>query len=258
MKNNISKQEKCHFNNVLEETVREGARRVLQQAIEQEVHEYIEMFKDQKTDDNKKLVIRNGSLPERYIQTGIGPIKVRQSRVRDNREGHSFTSAILPKYARRTPSIENVIPTLYLKGVSTGDFTEALEALLGDQAKGLSATNICRLKEVWQEEFREWLKRDLSEKHYVYIWADGIHFNIRLSDDRPCVLVLIGALPSGKKEIIAIQDGEKESTIAWKDLLLSLKRKGLSIAPTLAIGDGALGFWKALEEVFPVTKHQRC
>lgn len=262
MKNDSLFNENCHtsnsFNNALEETLREGARKLLQQAIEKEVDEYLEMTKHIKQPDNTRSVVRNGYLPQRSIQTGIGSLEVRQPRVRDRREDQRFTSAILPKYARKTPSIEAVIPTLYLKGISSGDFSEALEALLGPNAKGLSPTTICRLKDEWKSEFRDWCERDLSNKHYVYIWADGIYFNVRLTDDRPCVLVLLGALPSGKKEVIAIQDGDRESTISWKELLLSLKRRGHSIAPSLAIGDGALGFWKALEEVFPSTRQQRC
>lgn len=247
-----------NFENALEQVLREGARKLLQQAIESEVTEYIEMFKSCRDENNKRAVIRNGYLPGREIQTGIGPIQVKQPRVRDKREGIRFTSSILPRYARRTPSVDSVIPTLYLKGLSTSDFTEALESLLGENAKGLSPTNICRLKEAWQEEYIGWNKRDLSGKKYIYVWADGIYFNVRLSDDRPCVLVLIGALPCGKKEIIAIQDGERESALSWKELLLDIKRRGLIDQPSLAIGDGALGFWKALEEVFPSTRQQRC
>lgn len=246
------------FNNALEETLREGARKLLQQAIEYEVDEYIELFKESKGNDNKRFVIRNGYLPQRAVQTGIGPIDVKQPRVRDKRNGHSFSSIILPKYARKTPSIETVIPTLYLKGISTSDFADALEAILGENAKGLSASTICRLKESWLQEFKDWGQRDLSEKHYVYMWADGIYFNVRLTDDRPCILVLIGALACGKKEIISIHDGERESALSWKEALLSIKRRGLSKTPLLGIGDGSLGFWKALEEVFPETKHQRC
>ncbi len=262
MGNDALIQDKNHpsnsFKNALEETLREGARKLLQQAIEYEVDEYIELFKESKGSDNKRFVIRNGYLPQRAVQTGIGPIDVKQPRVRDKRNGHSFSSIILPKYARKTPSIETVIPTLYLKGISTSDFTEALEAILGENAKGLSASTICRLKESWLQEFNDWGQRDLSEKHYVYVWADGIYFNVRLTDDRPCVLVLIGALACGKKEIISIHDGERESALSWKEALLSVKRRGLSKTPLLGIGDGSLGFWKALEEVFPETKHQRC
>ena len=262
MKNYINKQENNHhsnaFNNVFEETLREGARHLLQLALENEIDIYMERLKDIKGHDNKRMVIRNGYLPKRSIQTGIGPIDIKQPRVRDRREGHRFTSAILPKYARKAPSIESVIPTLYLKGISSGDFSEALESLLGEDAKGLSPNTICRLKDVWKQEYKEWSERDLSNKHYVYIWADGIHFNVRLTDDRPCVLVLIGALSTGEKEIIGILDGHRESSLSWKELLLYLKRRGLSIAPSLAIGDGALGFWNALEEVFPGTRQQRC
>jgi transposase-like protein len=262
MKENIISQEKNHpsnvFNNALEETLREGARKLLQQAIECEVDEYIKMFNRQRGDDHKKSIVRNGYLPQRALQTGIGPIGVRQARVRDKTGNSKFTSAILPKYIRKTRSIETVIPALYLKGISTSDFSEALEALLGSNAKGLSPSVICRLKETWKEEFKTWNSRELSGKQYVYIWADGIYFNVRLTDDRPCVLVLIGALPSGKKEVIAIQDGQRESALSWRELLLSLSRRGLEMAPSLAVGDGALGFWKALEEVYPSTKQQRC
>ncbi len=262
MKNDNIIQENNHpsnaFNNALEETLREGARRLLQQAIENEVKEYIENNQLLKLKDNRRSVIRNGYLPERSIQTGIGPVTIKQPRVRDKREGSNFTSALLPKYARKAPSIESVIPTLYLKGISSNDFSEALEAILGINAKGLSSSTVCRLKEIWLEEYGDWNERDLSDKHYVYIWVDGIYFNVRLTDDRPCVLVMIGALPSGKKEIIAIQDGDRESYLSWKELLLKLKRRGLSKAPSLATGDGALGFWKALEEVFSSTKQQRC
>jgi len=262
MNKNILTQDKNHpsnsFNGVLEDALREGARRLLQQAIEDEVEEYINKHLSLKENDNKRAVIRNGYLPERSIMTGIGSIPVQQPRIRDKREGFRFTSALLPKYARKAPSVEAVIPALYLRGISTNDFSEALEALLGKNAEGLSPSTICRLKEIWKQEYKEWIARDLSDKHYVYMWADGIHFNVRLTDDRPCVLVLIGALPSGKKEIIGILDGHRESTLSWKDLLLHLKRRGLAISPSLAIGDGALGFWKALEEVFPETRQQRC
>jgi putative transposase len=244
--------------NILEDTLREGAQKLLQYTIECEVEEYIEMLKKQRTEDHKRRFIRNGYLPKRTLQTGIGPIEIRQARIRDRQGTCKFTSSILPKYARKTPSIDAVISTLYLKGISTNDFPEALKALLGENAKGLSPSVICRLKECWKEEYNKWNERDLSEKHYVYLWADGIYFNVRLTDDRPCVLVLIGALASGKKEVIAIQDGERESTLSWKDLLLHLSRRGLKIPPKLAVGDGSLGFWKALAEIYSGTKQQRC
>jgi len=251
-------QDSNTFHSSLEEILRTGARKLLQQAIEYEVHEYIETHKSLKDDNGRKLIIRNGYLPERSIQTGIGALSVKQPRVRDKREGVSFSSAILPKYMRKTPSVEAVISTLYLKGVSTGNFQEALEAILGKNAKGLSPTNITRLKQEWETDYNKWKSRDLSGKHYVYVWADGIYFNVRLSKDRPCLLVIIGALPDGKKELVGIYDGQRESKISWKELLINLREKGLTIAPSLAIGDGALGFWAALREVFPETKEQRC
>lgn len=241
----------------LEEILREGARKLLQQAIENEVKEYLASCKTELCNSSSSLVVRNGYLPERNIQTGLGQILIRQPRVR-HKDGGKFTSAILPPYLRRTPSINAIIPALYLKGISTMDFPAALEAILGENAKGLSPTNIVRLKETWTSEYETWLKRDLSEKKYVYIWADGIYFNVRLEDQRPCVLVIIGALENGQKELLAIHDGQRESKLSWKEVLQNLKFRGLITAPKLAIGDGALGFWSALEEEFPSTRHQRC
>lgn len=238
----------------LEEILREGARKLLQQAIENEVKEHLELYKGQRDENNRRAVKRNGYLPERQIQTGLGSIAIEQPRIR----GCAFSSAILPKYMRRTPSIEALVPTLYLKGISTGNMQEALEAILGKGATGLSATNVVRLKEIWEKEYDEWNKRDLSLKRYVYIWADGIYFNIRLSEERPCLLVLLGATLEGTKELIAIHDGIRESTISWREVLQDLKRRGLSQSPLLGIGDGALGFWAALEEEFPACRHQRC
>lgn len=246
------------FKNSLEEVLREGARRLLSQAIENEVQEYIDQFKDLKTEENKRVVTRNGYLPERFIQTGLGEVLVKQPRVRDCRKEKKFTSHILPPYLRRTSSLDALIPALYLKGVSTGDFAEALDALLGENAKGLSPTNIVRLKEGWEKDFKEWQGRDLTGKHYVYFWVDGIYFNIRLDKDRPCLLVIIGALDNGKKELVAIHDGVRESKLSWKEVLQDLKKRGLTISPKLAIGDGALGFWSALEEEYPQARHQRC
>lgn len=262
MKENLILEDKnrpsSEFKNSLEEVLREGARRLLSQAIENEVKEYIEQLKGLKTEENKSVVTRNGYLPERFIQTGLGEILVKQPRVRDKRKGQKFTSHILPPYLRRTSSLDALIPALYLKGVSTGDFGEALEALLGENAKGLSATNIVRLKEGWEKDFKEWQGRDLSKKQYVYFWVDGIYFNIRLSEDRPCLLVIIGALDDGKKELVAIHDGVRESKLSWKEVLQDLKRRGLILPPKLAIGDGALGFWAALEEEFAQVRQQRC
>lgn len=242
------------FKTDLEEILREGARKLLQQAIDNEVNEYIEHFKNKRDDAGRRIVKRNGYLPQRQIQTGIGSVNIEQPRVR----GTSFSSAILPKYMRRVPSLEALLPSLYLKGVSTGDMQEALEAILGKNAKGLSSTNIVRLKEIWEKEYTEWNSRDLSLKQYVYVWADGIYFNVRLSEDRPCLLVLLGATVDGKKELVAIHDGIRESKISWKEVLQDLKKRGLKQSPLLGIGDGALGFWAALEEEFPSCRHQRC
>lgn len=247
-----------HFSRALEQTLKEGARRLLQQAIENEVEEFIDAFRESRTKDGRRSVIRNGYLPERSVQTGIGPIPLKQPRVRDKERKIAFTSAILPPYMRRTPSVESVVSALYLKGVSTNSFNEALEALLGEEARGLSPTNIVRLKGDWEMEYKEWGKRNLSGKHYVYVWADGIYFNVRLTEDRPCLLVIIGALSDGNKEIVGIYDGHRESKISWAEALSDLKGRGMSLPPSLAIGDGALGFWAALEEVFPETKTQRC
>lgn len=244
------------FDSILEQIVREGARKVLQQALENEVEELLERFNTFRGEGSR--VIRNGYLPEREIQTGIGPLSIKQPRVRDKRGLCKFNSSILPPYVRRAPSVEAVIPLLYLKGISTGDMSEALESLLGKQARGLSPANVARLKQVWETEFSDWNKRDLSGKRYIYLWVDGIYFNVRLQEDRPCVLVMIGAQADGTKELIAIHDGHRESKSSWMEALLDLKRRGLPYAPMLAIGDGALGFWAALEEVYPGTRQQRC
>jgi len=242
----------------LDRLVREGARRMLQEAIEMEVAEYIEAHKALRDETGRRLVVRNGHMPEREVQTGAGPLPVKKPRVDDRREGQRFTSRILPPYLRRSPTIDALIPALYLKGVSTGQVSEALEAILGEGAKGLSATNITRLKESWQEEYHEWTERPLKKKRYVYLWADAIYFNVRLTHERPCMLVIIGTLEDGRKELVGLLDGERESKISWKELLLDLKARGLEEAPKLAVGDGGLGFWPALREVFPATHEQRC
>jgi len=244
--------------NHLETLLQEGARRLLQQAIGHEVDEYIASHAHVQDERGHRMVVRNGSLPERKLVTGIGPVAVKQPRVHDRREDQEFSSRILPKYMRRVPSVDALIPALYLRGISTGDFTDALEAILGPQAGGLSATNIVRLKEGWGEEYREWTQRDLSLKHYVYLWADGIYFNVRLSADRPCILVLMGATADGSKELVAVHDGERESELSWREVLGDLKRRGLNRGPELAVGDGALGFWSALEKLWPSTRQQRC
>lgn len=247
---------------VLTEVIRQGAKQLLSQAIEAEVVEWIERHREHQDAQGRQQVVRNGFLPPRTILTGIGPVDVKQPRVHDRRpkeEAEKFSSQILPPYLRKTKSLEELIPWLYLKGISTGDFNEALAALLGPQAQGLSATTVTRLKAVWQGEYQAWGKRSLQGKHYVYVWADGVHFNIRLGEkERLCILVLLGATADGTKELIAIQEGYRESEQSWKTLLLDCKERGLEIAPELATADGALGFWKALPKVWPTTRGQRC
>jgi putative transposase len=246
---------------VLGEILRAGAQRMLAQAIEVEVAEWIESHNSLTDAEGRRQVVRNGYLPKRTITTGLGPIEVRQPRVHDRRpanETEPFSSKILPPYLRKTKSVEELIPWLYLKGISTGDFSEALTALLGPDAPGLSATTVTRLKQGWEDECAAWSRRSLAGKEYVYIWADGVHFNIRLEEDRQCILVLMGATADGRKELIAISDGFRESEQSWKELLLDVKARGLTSAPKLAIGDGALGFWKALKQVFTTTREQRC
>jgi putative transposase len=247
---------------VIDDILRDGARRALQAAIEREVDEYVERNKPHVDDQGHRLVVRNGHHPARKILSGNGPIEVRQPRVNDKRideQGNRFrfTSQILPPYLRKTRAMEELVPWLYLKGISTSDFPEAL-ACLGHDGSGLSPTTVVRLKEVWQGEYENFSRRSLQGKRYVYVWADGIYFNIRLSDDRPCVLVLMGALEDGTKELIAMVDGQRESEQSWLELLLDARGRGLIDAPKLATGDGALGFWKALRQVYPSTRHQRC
>ena len=236
----------------------EGARKMLQQAIEHEVADYIEEHREKRDEEGHRLVVRNGRLPERNILTGMGPLRVNQPRVHDRRPGGKFTSSLLPPYLRRTRSLDALIPALYLRGISTGDFTEALSEILGPNAPGLSATNVVRLKEGWQKDFETWQRRDLTGKRYVYMWADAIYFNVRLSEERPCILVIMGSLDDGTKELVAVCDGQRESKLSWAAVLSDLKRRGLQKAPEVAIGDGALGFWAALQEEFPRTREQRC
>jgi len=250
------------FADPLTEVLRNGARALLVQAVEAEVAAFLGQHADKQTADGRRRLVRHGRLPERAIMTGIGPVTVRAPRVRDRtgagEERIRFTSAILPPYARRSRSLEVLIPILYLKGISTGDFEEALAALLGKDAGGLSASTIARLKDAWADEHTRWRDRDLSAKRYVYFWVDGIHVQARLEDDAQCLLVIIGATPEGKKELVGLVDGVRESAQSWKELLLDLKRRGLAIGPELAVADGALGFWKALAEVWPKTREQRC
>jgi putative transposase len=252
------------FDDQLTEILRQGARTLLAQAVEAEVAGFLAKHAGLKTEDGRQRVVRHGHLPEREVMTGIGPVAVRQPRVRDrevaadNPSRIRFTPAILPPYMRRSKSIETLLPILYLKGISTGDFSEALAALLGKDAPGLSPTAIARLKEGWLDDYEAWHKRDLSAKRYVYVWADGIYLQARLEDEKQCILVLIGATPEGRKELIGFTDGTRESAQDWRELLLDLKRRGLDVRPELAIADGALGFWKAAGEIWPTTREQRC
>ena len=248
---------------VLTDLLRNGAQKMLAVAIDDEVEAYIAEYAHQRDADGRRLVVRNGYATEREIQTGLGAITVKQPRVNDRRvddDGNHmrFTSKILPPYLRRTKRIEELIPWLYLRGISTGDFGQALAALLGPNAPGLSASTVVRLKQVWQQDYEAWNKRSLADRRYVYWWVDGIYFNIRLEEDRQCILVVMGATESGKKELIAIQDGFRESEQSWTELLLALKARGLQGGPQLAVGDGALGFWKALRKVYGATREQRC
>ena len=242
----------------LDGLIREGARKMLQSALENEVVEYIERMKSRRTEEGLREIVRNGHSPERDIISGAGRLRIKQPRVRDRKAGSRFTSRILPPFMRRVPSVDALIPVLYLKGISTGDFSEALEAILGPHAAGLSATNIVRLKEGWKTEYEAWATRDLSNTRYVYWWADGIYFNVRLDSERPCLLVLLGALEDGTKELVAVWDGIRESKASWLEVLRDLKARGLAEAPKLAVGDGALGFWAALEEEFSKVREQRC
>lgn len=242
----------------LDGILREGARRMLQAAVETEVREYIAQHSQLRDEVGRKAVVRNGHLPERELLTGVGALTIKQPRVRDRRAGQRFTSQILPPFMRRVPSIDALIPALYLKGISTGDFSEALDAILGENAAGLSATNIVRLKEGWQRDYEAWSQRSLEGKRYVYLWADGVYFNVRLEKDRPCMLVLMGALEDGTKELVAVWDGRRESKESWLEVMRDLKARGLVEAPKLAVGDGALGFWASLEEIFPKMRPQRC
>jgi transposase-like protein len=257
----LEKQVKEESKSVLEMIIREGACRMLQAAIENEIAEYIERFKDERDLRDRRLVVRNGSLPEREIVTGIGPLRVKQPRIYDKREGKAFTSNILPRYMRRVPSIDALVPVLYLKGISTGDFSKALESILGKNASGLSATNIVRLKKLWEQDYQDWTGRDLSHKRYIYFWADGIYFNVRLEDaenKKQCILVIMGTLENGKKELVSVLDGYRESKQSWQEMMRDLKQRGLKEGPRLAVGDGGLGFWAALAEEFPETIEQRC
>ena len=247
----------------LTDLAREGARRMLATVLIAEADAFVALWKAVKLADGRDRVVRHGHGPERAIQTGVGPVAVRRAKVRDRgkvgaAEKIRFTSSILPKWARRTRSLDALLPILYLRGISTGDFQEALAALLGKDAPNLSSAVITRLTAEWQADYEAWQKRDLSARRYVYVWADGVYLQARMEAAAECMLVLIGATPEGKKELVGFQTGVRESAQSWRELLVDIKRRGLEIAPDLAVGDGALGFWKAIEEVFPGTRHQRC
>ena len=242
----------------LTDVLRHGAHQLLAQAIETEVAEFLARHRDTRDETGRRRIVRNGYLPPRTIQTGIGAVPVKAPRVRDRAGEIRFTSSILPPYLRRTKTLEALLPWLYLKGISTGEFGEALTALLGHDAPGLSAGTISRLKAAWQQEHARWERRDLGRKHYVYLWVDGIHFGVRLEAANQCILVVIGATAEGKKELLALTDGFRESEESWTEVLLDVKRRGLTLDPQLAIGDGALGFWKALPQVYGATRTQRC
>jgi transposase-like protein len=247
----------------LTDILRAGARKLLAQAIEMEAEAYLASMRELKLADGRERLVRHGHGPERLIQTGIGPVEVSRVKIRDRgatseADRIRFTSAILPKWARRTKSLDALLPILYLRGLSTGDFQEALAALLGKDAPNLSPSVISRLTADWQAEYERWQSRDLSARRYVYVWADGVYLQARMEDHAECMLVLIGATPEGRKELVGFQVGVRESAQSWRELLIEVKRRGLTIAPEMAVGDGALGFWKALDEIFPGTKHQRC
>jgi len=248
----------------IREIAREGARRLLQAALESEIDSHINANGHLLDEQGYHTVVRNGHAPERTILSAVGPVRVRRPRLDERKASERdanhrrFTSGVLPRFLRRTPSVEGVVATLYLKGISTNDFDAAVRAIYGEQAGSLSASTVSRLKEAWYEEYSKWRKRSLSAKEYAYLWADGVYFNARIEGERSCILVIIGAKYNGEKELLAIAAGYRESEESWKELLLELKDRGMSVDPKLAIADGALGFWKALPKVFATTKAQRC
>ena len=249
---------------LLTELAREGARRMLAEALKAEADAFVASFAGERLDDGRQRIVRHGFGPERQIPTGIGALDVQRPKVRDRLANTNpaakarFTSNILPKWARRSVSLDALLPVLYLKGISTGDFQEALSAILGADAPNLSPSVISRLAAGWQAEYDAWARRDLSARNYVYIWADGVYLQARMEENMECMLVIIGATPEGKKELIGFQVGLRESSQSWHELLSDIKARGLSVAPKIAVGDGAMGFWNALDKAFPSTKHQRC
>ena len=242
----------------LSELLRKGAKALISEAVEAELVNLLDAYESVKLSDGRRAVVRNGYLPERTVQTGIGDVEIKVPKVRDRSgSGVKFNSALLPPYLKRSKSVEELILWLYLKGISTGGYSEALQSLLGEHAKGLSANTVCRLKSKWLEEHKQWRQSDLSDKRYVYWWADGIYSHIRM-DDRLCLLVIIGVTETGHKELVAVYDGYRESSASWEELLISLRQRGLTESPKLAVGDGALGFWNAVSKHHPACQHQRC
>jgi putative transposase len=245
----------------LDRLAREGAQRMLAEALEAEVEAYVQRYGAERDERSRALVVRNGRARTRQVTVGSGSITVEAPRVNDQRvlkgERQKFTSQILPPYLRKSKSVTELLPALYLRGLSTGDFREGLAALLGENAVGFSASVVTRLVSAWQDEYRAWKTRSLADCDYVYVWTDGVHFNVRLEDERLAALVLIGARPDGTKEVIALEDGYRESTESWLSLLRDLKARGMR-APVIAVGDGALGFWAALRDAFPETREERC
>ena len=256
-------RQKDEIDDPLTEILRAGAKRLIEQAVEAEFAAFLGSHADLKLADGRQRIVRHGHDPGRPIQTSIGPVEVEKPKARDRgalsaEERIRYSSSILPKWARRTRSLDVLLPALYLRGISTGDFQEVLTALLGKDAPNLSPAVIARLKGEWEDEYKLWQKRDLSARRYVYVWADGVYLQARMEPQAECMLVLIGATPEGKKELLGFRTGMRESAQSWKELLVDLKARGLSIAPEIAVGDGALGFWRALDEAFPSTRHQRC
>ena len=258
----ISYRQKDEIDDPLTEILRAGARRLIAQAVEAEFETFLASHGELVLTDGRQRIVRHGHDPVRSIQTGIGPIEVEKPKARDRGAADGarirFSSNILPKWARRTKSLDALLPVLYLRGISAGDFQEVLASLLGKDAPNLSPAVIARLKGEWEDEYQRWQKRELSARRYVYVWADGVYLQARMEPQAECMLVVMGATPEGKKELIGFQTGLRESAQSWKELLVDLKARGLSIAPEVAVGDGALGFWKALDEAFPTTRHQRC
>jgi len=246
----------------LSEILRSGAKRLIEQAVEAEFAAFLAQHGDLKLPDGRQRVVRHGHDPVRAIQTGVGPVEVEKPKARDRgasgEDRLRYASSILPKWARRTKSLDVLLPALYLRGISTGDFQDVLTALLGRDAPNLSPGVIARLKGAWEDDYRRWQKRDLSARRYVYVWADGVYLQARMEPQAECILVIIGATPEGKKELLGLAAGMRESAQSWKELLVDLKARGFLMAPEIAVGDGALGFWKALDEAFPSTRHQRC